>query len=160
MKWMENMNQDNAIVRSNRQVVWLLCWLTWLHLESMTLRPSWIKVLVIVFSVKIKTRWWIPRASLLHGVRTPSIVGVLLRSSPSLPERIEVTDHRFYSLSKILLGHFIKIDEYQVRERLAYKTLLPFLSWHKMPSIYKKHFTLKGAFESVFLHNLHHTSTN
>ena len=34
----------------------------------------------------------------------------------------------FISLSKILFGHFKKIGEYQVRERLVYKTLFPFLS--------------------------------
>lgn len=157
---MENMHQVKAIVSSNRQVVWLLCWLTWLHLESMTLRPSWIKVLMIICSVKIKTRWWIPRASLLHRVRAPTIVGFLLRSPPSLPERTEVTDHRFYfSFKDTLFGHFIKIGEYQVRETLVHKTLFPFLSWYKRPYIYGKHFTLKGALKFIFLHNLHHTST-
>ena len=91
VKWTENMNQDNAIISQFKQTSSLAALLT-------NLTASWkydTETLMIVFSVKIKTRWWVPCASLLHGVRAPSIAGFLM-PSPSLPERIEVTDHRFY----------------------------------------------------------------
>ena len=104
VKWTENMNQDNAIISQFKQTSSLAALLT-------NLTASWkydTETLMIVFSVKIKTRWWVPCASLLHGVRAPSIVGFFLMSSPSLPERIEVTDHRFYFSFRDTLWTFHK----------------------------------------------------